>query len=351
MADKKEKRTEIKEFGEFGLIDHLTGNFKKQNTSTVKGIGDDAAVIKQKDQLTVISTDLLIENIHFDLMYVPLKHLGYKSVVVNLSDIYAMNAVPKQLTFSIAISNRFSVEAIEELYEGIEVCCKKYGVDLIGGDTSSSPESMMISVTAIGEVSEKNIVYRDGAKKGDLICITGDLGAAYLGVQLLEREKQIFLENPEVQPDLESQDYVVGRQLKPDARKDVIELFRESHLVPTSMIDVSDGLSSDMRHICNQSKVGCQILEDQLPIHEDTFNLALKFRVDPTTCALNGGEDYELLFTVDKKDKQKVENNPFFSIIGEVTDPKKGSKLMTKGGNEHDLIAQGWNTFEKDEAD
>jgi thiamine-monophosphate kinase len=339
------KRTEISDLGEFGLIDRLTQNVSLHNASSLKGIGDDAAVIDSQGFLTVVSTDMLVEGIHFDLMYTPLKHLGYKSVIVNLSDIYAMNATPKQVTVSIAMSSRFSVEALDELYEGIHRACEKYGVDLIGGDTSASNKGLIISVTAIGQGEKDKLAYRDGAKVGDLVCITGDVGGAYLGLQILEREKQIYLSNPNVQPDLEEQNYLIGRQLKPEARKDIIEMFAKNQLVPTAMIDVSDGVASDLFHICKQSNVGAYLEESGVPIHPDSQLMALKFQLDPITCALSGGEDYELLFTIDPKDIDKIKFLPDIYIAGEITDAKDGIKLHTKGGNIHDLQAQGWTHF------
>ncbi len=340
-----EQRTEINQLGEFGLIEQLTKSFPLQNKSSLRGVGDDAAVIDNQEFMTVVSTDMLVEGIHFDLMYTPLKHLGYKSVVVNLSDIYAMNAIPKQITVSIATSNRFSVEALQELYEGIQAACEKYNVDLIGGDTSASNKGMIISVTAIGQGEKDKLAYRNGAKVGDLICITGDVGGAYLGLQLLEREKQIYLSNPEVQPDLEEQSYLVGRQLKPEARKDIIEAFAKNELIPTAMIDISDGVASDLFHICKQSNVGAYLEESGVPIHPDAQLMALRFKLDPITCALNGGEDYELLFTIDPKDVDKIKYLPDIYIAGEITDVKDGIKLHTKGGNIHDIKAQGWTHF------
>jgi thiamine-monophosphate kinase len=342
MASKETKRTELGQLGEFGLIDHLTGQLKLRNTSSVVGVGDDAAVIDNGKDLTVVSTDLLIEGIHFDLSYTPLKHLGYKSVVVNVSDIYAMNARPQQITLSLGISNRFSVEALEEFYAGVEAACDFYGVDLIGGDTSSSNRGLIISVTAIGRGQADQLTYRNKAKVGDLVCITGNLGAAYLGLQILEREKQIYLSNPEIQPDLEGQDYLIGRQLKPEARKDAVEAFAKVNLVPTSMIDISDGLSSELFHICHRSGVGAFIEESGVPIHPDAEMQAIKFNLDPITCALSGGEDYELLFTVDPSDLEKVKYLPDIYIAGEITPAKDGIKLHTKGGNIHDIKAQGW---------
>ena len=344
-AEDKVKRTDVNTLGEFGLIDHLTASFKLENDSSVKGIGDDGAVINNGSLATVVSTDMLVEGIHFDLMYSPLKHLGYKSIVVNVSDIYAMNAIPKQVTVSIALSNRFSVEALEELYEGIQLACKHYGVDLVGGDTTSSPKGLYISVTAIGQAPAEHIVYRNTAKVGDLICITGNVGAAYLGLQLLEREKQLYLSNPGIKPDLEEQDFLVGRQLKPEARKDMIRAFRNNGLIPTAMIDVSDGVASELHHICKQSNVGAFVEESGVPIHPDAQMMALKFKLDPITCALNGGEDYELLFTIDPKDIEKVKYLPDIYIMGEIVPAEDGIKLHTKGGNLHEITAQGWQHF------
>lgn len=345
MANEDLKRTDVNELGEFGLIDHLTEKHQLSNPSSIKGVGDDAAIIENGNLLTVVSTDMLIEGIHFDLMYMPLKHLGYKAVVVNLSDIYAMNAKPKQITVSIAFSNRFSVEALEELYDGIYAACKFYNVDLVGGDTTSSPKGITISVTAIGQGEKDKITYRNTAKVGDLLCVTGNLGAAYLGLQLLEREKQIYVSNPGVKPDLEEQNFIVGRQLKPEARKDMIELFAKEGLVPTSMIDISDGLASEIFHICKQSGVGAFVEESGVPIHPDAQLFAIKLKLDPITCALSGGEDYELLFTIDPKDIDKVKYLPDIYIMGEITDASEGVKLHTKGGNIHDIKAQGWKHF------
>ncbi len=340
------KRTEISEFGEFGLIEHLTEKFKIRNPSTIKGIGDDAAVMEYGDLETVVSTDLLLEGIHFDLMYTPLKHLGYKAVVVNVSDIYAMNARPTQITMSLGISNRFSVEALEEFYAGVKLACDYYGVDLVGGDTSSSRQGMVISVTALGVAPKEKIVYRSTAKEGDLICITGYLGNAYLGLQILEREKQVFQEHPEIQPELADGEVFISSFLKPEAAKDTIALFAQANLVPTSMIDISDGLASDLFHICKASGVGAYIEESGVPIHIDTqFKAIDEFKLDPITVALHGGEDYELLFTVDPKDLEKVKVLPNLYIAGEITNKKDGIKLHTKGGNIHPLKAQGWKHF------
>ena len=339
------ERTEISTLGEFGLIDHLTKNFELHNASTIVGVGDDAAVIDHFGKQTVITTDLLIEGIHFDLMYMPLKHLGYKSVVVNLSDVYAMNATPTQVTVSIGISNRFSVEALNEFYEGIYAACEKYKVDLAGGDTSSSQKGFVISVTAIGEVAPNKFVKRSTANKGDLICVSGDLGAAFLGLTLLEREKNIYLENPQIQPDLEGEDYIVGRLLKPEARKDIIEFFELQNIMPTAMMDISDGLSSEVLHICNLSNLGCILYEDKLPIAEQTRNAAFKFNLDPTVCALNGGEDYELLFTIKQEDYDKISLNENISVVGYIKDIEDGKKFLSKGGNSFDITAQGWNSL------
>ncbi len=339
------QRTDVNTLGEFGLIEHLTRDFPIAHPSTIKGVGDDAAVIENGPFCTVVSTDMLVEGIHFDLAYMPLRHLGYKAVVVNLSDIYAMNALPRQITVSIAISNRFSVEALDELYSGIRKACETYGVDLVGGDTTSAPKGMTISITAIGQAEKSQLAYRSGAQVGDLICITGDLGAAYLGLQILEREKQIFLENPAIQPDLDNQKYAIGRQLKPEARKDMIETFHRTGLQPTAMIDISDGLASELFHICRQSKVGALIEESGVPIHPEAQLLALQFKLDPVTCALNGGEDYELLFTIRPEDVDKVKFLPDIYIAGEIMEAQYGVKLNTKGGNMHDLKAQGWVHF------
>jgi thiamine-monophosphate kinase len=342
------QRTVIATLGEFGLIEHLTKNFETHNASTILSVGDDAAVIDHLGNNTVITTDLLIEDIHFDLSYTPLQHLGYKSVIVNLSDIYAMNATPTQITMSIALSNRISLEAITEFYEGVYAACEKYGVDLVGGDTTSSNKGFIISVTAIGEANENKIVKRSGASKGDLICVSGYLGAAFLGLTLLEREKRIYLESPGVQPDLEDEKYVIGKLLKPEARKDIIEFFETNDILPTAMMDVSDGLSSELLHICKQSNVGCIIHEDKLPIHDDTKNAAYKFKLDPTACALSGGEDYELLFTLKQTEYDKLVLNEQISVIGYITDIEEGAHIITKGNNRYKITAQGWNAFSKE---
>lgn len=340
-------RTEISELGEFSLIEHLTRNFEIQNASTIVSVGDDAAVIDHFGKQTVITTDLLLEGVHFDLMYTPLKHLGYKAVIVNLSDVYAMNAMPTQITMSIGISNKFSVEALSDFYEGVYAACEKYGVDLIGGDTSSSQKGFVISVTAIGEVAPDKFVKRSTAQQGDLICVSGDLGAAYLGLTLLEREKKIYLENPQIQPDLENEDYIVGRMLKPEARKDIIQFLSDNDITPTSMMDVSDGLSSEILHICKQSNLGCKLYEEKLPIADQSRKAAFKFGLDPTVCALNGGEDYELLFTMKQADYDKITLNEEISVIGYLTEISEGTKFITKAGNTFDITAQGWNAFEQ----
>ena len=337
-----EQRTEISSLGEFGLIEHLTKNIELQNASSIVGVGDDAAVIDHFGKQTVISTDLLIEGVHFDLVYTPLKHLGYKAVIVNLSDIYAMNAVPTQILLSIGISNRFSLEALDEFYEGVYAACSKYEIDLIGGDTNSSQKGFIISVTSIGEVAPDKYVKRSTAKKGDLLCVSGDLGAAYVGLLFLEREKKIYIENPAIQPDLEGESYVIGRLLKPEARKDVVEFFAKEKIIPTSMMDISDGLSSEILHICKQSNLGCVLYEEKIPIAEEMRNAAFKFKIDPTAWALSGGEDYELLFTIRQEDHDKFVLNENISVIGYMAEAEQGAAIITKGGAKHALIAQGW---------
>lgn len=340
-------RTEISSLGEFGLIDRIADANHTRQPSTLRSIGDDAAVFRYGDSgpATVVSTDMLVEGIHFDLMYTPLKHLGYKAVVVNLSDIYAMNAIPRQITVSLALSSKISVEAIDELYAGIYAACEAYGVDLVGGDTTASLRGLTISVTAIGEGELDRLTYRSGARVGDLVCITGHLGAAYLGLQLLEREKQIFLDDPKIQPSLDEATLLVGAQLKPEARRDIIEAFAKTNLVPTSMIDISDGLASELYHIARQSNVGLLIEESGVPIHPDAQLKALDFKLDPITCALSGGEDYELLFTIDPKDIEKVKFMADIYIAGEVVPAADGVKLHTTGGRMHDIPAQGWVHF------
>jgi thiamine-monophosphate kinase len=338
-----EQRTEISSLGEFGLIDHLTKNIELQNASTIVGVGDDAAVIDHFGKQTVITTDLMIEGVHFDLIYSPLKHLGYKAVVVNLSDIYAMNATPTQIVLSLGFSNRFSVEALDEFYEGVYAACDKYGVDLVGGDTASSQKGFIISVTAIGEVAPDKFVKRSTAQQGDLLCVSGDLGAAYLGLLFLEREKKIYLESPGVQPDLENESYVIGKLLKPEARKDIIDFFSTENIIPTSMMDISDGLSSEILHICKQSNLGCVLYEEKIPIGEEMRKAAYKFEIDPTACALSGGEDYELLFTIRQADHDKLVLNESISVVGYMTELEEGAQIITKGGGKYAITAQGWN--------
>lgn len=350
MFEDKNNPKEIENLGEFGLINHLTSQIKLKNPSSVKGVGDDAAVIApSKNKQIVVTTDMLVEGIHFDLIYTPFKHLGYKAVTVNLSDVYAMNAVPTQITVSIAVSNKISIEALEELYAGMLLACEIYGVDLVGGDTTSSNSGLIISITAVGEAEKKEIVYRNGAKENDLICVSGDLGGAFMGLQLLEREKQIFNENPSIQPDFSGYDYVLERQLKPEPRQDVIEMFKELGVQPTSMIDVSDGLSSEIIHICTQSGVGCTIYEDKLPIDPLTVSTAEEMNLNPSVCALNGGEDYELLFTISLEDYEKIKEQKRVAIIGHITSDKGKHEFVSNGDTVHELTAQGWNAILKKE--
>tara|TARA_B110000037_G_C17125526_1_gene507874 strand:+ start:6149 stop:7180 length:1032 start_codon:yes stop_codon:yes gene_type:complete len=340
-----ENRTELDELGEFGLIEKLTAGFENNHPSTIKGIGDDAAVIDTGDKYQVVTTDMLVEGVHFDLSYVPLKHLGYKAVVVNLSDIYAMNAEATQITVSIAASNRFSVEALEELYSGIKTACELYNVDLVGGDTTSSTSGLVISVTALGEVAKDKIVYRSGASENDLLVVTGSLGGAYMGLQVLEREKAVFKDNPAIQPALEGVDYILERQLKPEARKDIIHFLHDLGVQPTSMIDVSDGLVSEAMHLCKHSNLGCSIYDEKLPIDHEMHKVALEFELDPSTCALNGGEDYELLFSVKQADFEKIKGNEFMSIIGYFTDKGSGMNVIERNGVSQPMQAQGWDHF------
>lgn len=342
------KRTEISTLGEFGLIDYLTKNISLKNKSSKKGIGDDAAVLSYGEKQTLITTDLLLEGIHFDLMYVPMKHLGYKSAIVNFSDIYAMNGQPKQITVSLGVSKRFSVEDIEAFYEGIYLACETYGVDVVGGDTSASLTGLTISITCIGEGEEGEIVYRNGAKENDLICVSGDLGAAYMGLQLLEREKAIYDGKDTFQPDFTGKEYLLERQLKPEARKDIIGFLSKEEIVPTAMIDLSDGLSSDIKHICKQSGVGCRIFEERLPIDYQTAMMAEQFNMNVTTVALNGGEDYELLFTVPLHLHDKVSQIKGIHVVGHITKEEYGQLLETRDGGELQLKAQGWNSLEED---
>ncbi len=348
LEDKNQQKTSLAELGEFGLINHITQYFKLNHTSSIKGVGDDAAVLDASEKQTLVTTDLLIEGVHFDLSYMPLKHLGYKAVMVNLSDVYAMNGTAEQITVSIAVSNRFPLEAIEELYAGIQLACNTYKVDLIGGDTTSSTKGMLISVTAIGKADKADVVYRNGAKETDLIVVSGDLGAAYLGLQVLEREKQVFKVDPNNQPDLDNYTYLIERQLKPEARKDVIGLLKELEVKPTAMIDISDGLSSELFHICTQSKVGCKIYEDKLPLDPQVISTCEEFELDSTMVALSGGEDYELLFTVPIADFDKIKGNPNFSIIGHVTEENQGLNLVTRANQEIELKAQGWNALKNE---
>ena len=348
IEDKTPHLTQLSDLGEFGLIDRLTAGFEAKQPSTLKSVGDDAAVIDFKDKKAVISTDLLIEGVHFDLSYVPLKHLGYKAVSVNVSDIYAMNARATQITVSIAVSNRFPLEALEELYAGIRLACKRYEVDLVGGDTTSSTRGLIISVTAIGEADEQDLVYRNGAKENDLIVLTGDIGGAYMGLQILEREKAVFQVNPNSQPDIEMYSYILERQLKPEARKDIPPLLKELGIKPTAMMDVSDGLSSELLHICTQSGVGCRLYEDKIPLDPQVISTCEEFNLDSTTIALSGGEDYELLFTIKQADYDKIKGNPHFSVIGYITDKSEGVNLITRSGQSIPIIARGWNALTND---
>lgn len=349
LQDKSPQKTSISQLGEFGLIDHLTKNFEINQASTFKGIGDDAAVLDFKDKKIVLSTDLLIEGVHFDLAYMPLRHLGYKAVVVNVSDICAMNAKATQIMVSVAVSNRFPLEALEELYDGITLAANEYKLDVVGGDTTSSQKGMIISITAIGEADETEIVYRNGAKKSDLLVVTGDIGAAYLGLQVLEREKQVFQVNPNSQPDLDAYSYLIERQLKPQARTDIRTLLYALEIKPTAMIDVSDGLSSEIMHICKQSKLGCNLYEDKLPIDPQFINTCEEFNLDATTVAINGGEDYELLFTIAMTDFEKIKANPNFTIIGHMTQESEGIHLITRANTKIPLKARGWDALSEEE--
>lgn len=348
LENKIESRTSLSDLGEFKLIDHLTKQFEIKHKGTIKGVGDDCAVLENHHGQTLITTDLLIEGIHFDLSYMPLKHLGYKAVMVNLSDVYAMNGKANQITVSIALSNRFTLEAVEELYEGIHLACKNYNIDLIGGDTTSSTKGILISITAIGEAKKEDVVYRSGAKPNDLLVVSGDLGAAYLGLQVLEREKQVFQVNPNAQPELDAYSYLVERQLKPEARKDIVELLKELGVKPTSMIDISDGLSSEILHLCKESKVGCNLYEDKIPLDQQVISTCEEFKLDSTTIALSGGEDYELLFTVAQEDFPKIKGNPNLTVVGHMTEQTEGKHLITRGNQKIELIAQGWNTLGKE---
>lgn len=346
MFENKNTRTELSSLGEFGLIKHLTEHITIHNESTIKGVGDDAAVIGVgNDKVQLLSTDMLAEGIHFDLTYVPLKHLGFKAIATNVSDICAMNGTAKQVTVSIAVSNRFSVEALEELYSGMMLACNKYKVDLVGGDTTSSLAGLMISIAVLGEANKEDVVYRNGAQEKDLLVVTGDLGAAYMGLQILEREKSIFKENPNLQPDLEGNDYILERQLKPEARIDILPIFKEKGIKPTSMIDISDGLASEILHLTTQSNVGCALYEEKIPLDSMTITRANEFRMDPAICALSGGEDYELLFTIPQSDYDKVKGHPDFTVIGHITDKNSGCNMITRSGSSVTLTAQGWDAF------
>jgi thiamine-phosphate kinase len=345
LENKNISRTELSEIGEFGLIDILTKNFPIENPSTIKGIGDDGAVIDFGNEKAIISTDLLIEGVHFNLAYVPLKHLGYKAVMVNLSDIYAMNAIATQITVSIAVSNRFPLEALEELYEGIRLACNHYKVDLVGGDTTSSTRGLIISITAIGKASSDKITYRNGAKENDIIVVSGDLGGAYMGLQVLERENEVFKINPNSQPDLDNYQYLIERQLKPEARQDIVLLLDKLGVKPTAMLDISDGLSSELLHICKQSQVGCRLMEERIPLDPTLINACEEFELSSTMIALSGGEDYELLFTISPSDYDKIKGNPNLSVIGYITDYSQGCNLITRNNEAIPLVARGWNSF------
>ena len=345
IEDKNQQRTPLSELGEFGLIDRLTKDFKISQSTTIKGIGDDAAVLDFKDKQVVVTTDLLVEGVHFDLSYMPLKHLGYKAVIVNLSDVCAMNAIPTQITISIAVSNRFPLEALEELYSGIQTAAKIYNIDVIGGDTTSSTSGLLISVTALGVANKKELVYRSGAKPNDLLVVSGDLGGAYLGLQVLEREKQVFKVNPKNQPDIDAYTYIIERQLKPEARKDIVKLLKDLNVKPTSMIDISDGLSSEIIHLCKQSKVGCDLYENKIPLDPQVISTCEEFDIDSTTVALNGGEDYELLFTISQEDFSKIKANPNFTVIGFMREESAGMHLITRAETKIPITAQGWNAI------
>lgn len=346
IEDKNQSSTPLSQLGEFKLIEHLTQSFKIEQPSTVKGVGDDAAILDFKDKRVVVSSDLLVEGVHFDLSYMPLKHLGYKAVMVNLSDIYAMNAKATQIIVSIAVSNRFPLEALEALYAGIETAANLYKVDLVGGDTTSSQTGLLISVTAIGEIESGKEVYRNGAKPNDLLVVTGDLGGAYMGLQVLEREKAVFQVNPNNQPDLDAYTYIMERQLKPEARKDIVKLLTDLDVKPTSMIDISDGLSSEILHLCTQSEVGCDLFEDKIPLDPQVISSCEEFNIDSTTVALNGGEDYELLFTISQADYDKIKGNPNLTVIGYMKEKEAGVHLVTRAETKIPIKAQGWKNFE-----
>ncbi|HNS18659.1 MAG TPA: thiamine-phosphate kinase [Bacteroidales bacterium] len=347
MFDNRKKRTELSELGEFGLIDHLTRNIRHRQPATIKGVGDDAAVLDYQGKKILVSTDLLLEGVHFDLTFTPLKHLGYKAAIVNFSDIAAMNSLPAHLTVSIAVSNRFSLEAIEEIYSGIQLACDRYQVDLIGGDTSSSVTGLMMSLTVLGEAEESDITYRDTARENDLICVSGDLGAAYMGLLLLEREKKVFNADPSIQPDLGGNDYILQRQLKPEARVDIVRKLKALKVKPTAMIDISDGLASEVLHICTDSETGCAIYEEKIPVDPATLAMAQEMGIDPTICALNGGEDYELLFTIDIHDYDTLKDDQEITVIGHMTHQASGMNLITRSGTQVPLRAQGWDAFKE----
>lgn len=346
LEDKNPQRTPLDKLGEFKLIEHLTNNFKLSHKSSIKGVGDDAAILDHGKKQIVVTTDLLVEGVHFDLSYVPLKHLGYKAVMVNLSDVYAMNAKATQITVSIAVSNRFPLEALEELYAGIETAAKLYNIDVVGGDTTSSTSGLIISITAIGEVDKEKVVERSGAKPNDLLVVTGDLGGAYMGLQVLEREKEVFKVNPQNQPDLSMYTYIVERQLKPEARKDIVELLEKLEVKPTSMIDISDGLSSEVIHLCKNSNVGVDLYENKIPLDPQVISTCEEFDIDSTTIALNGGEDYELLMTVSQDDYPKIKGNPNLTVIGYITEVERGMHLVTRAETKVPIIAKGWKNFE-----
>ncbi|MCP4552598.1 MAG: thiamine-phosphate kinase [Bacteroidetes bacterium] len=347
MIENEKQRTELSEFGEFGLIDHLTKNIKLKHKSSITGVGDDAAVIEPGGKQMLVTTDLLIEGIHFDMTYMPLKHLGYKAAVVNFSDIIAMNGLPKQMTIGISASNRYSVEALEEIYSGIYLACEKYNVDVVGGDTTSSVSNLFIAITVIGEIDKSEIVYRNTAKENDLICVSGDLGGAYMGLLLLEREKETYKADPNMQPELSGFDYILGRQLKPEARMDIINLLRDNKITPSSMIDISDGLASEIKHICKNSNLGCSIYEEKIPINIVTVSMAEEFKIDPTIAALSGGEDYELLFTISQADYDKIKNLEEITVIGHMTNKDAGESLISRSGTSIQLKAQGWDAMNK----
>lgn len=346
MWEGKDQHTQIKDIGEIGLIERLTEKFQLRQSSSLKGVGDDAAVIDHKHKKTLVATELFLEGVHFDLMYTPLHHLGYKCVVGAISDICAMNGYPSQICVSIGVSNKFTVDLLEEVYMGIRIACENYEIDLVGGDTSPSHHGLVISVTAMGYANKSSLIYRDGAKQNDLVCVTGDLGGAFMGLTLLEREKKVYMDQPTTQPKLEGYDYILKRQLRPEARTDMVKMFEDTKIKPSAMMDVSDGLSSEMLHICNSSNKGCRIFENRLPIDDNAKKQAVDFNLDPTMCVLNGGEDYELVFTLPQQYYKQVENNPDITIVGHITEPADQCKLVTNSGNEYRLKAQGWEMYE-----